>query len=67
MDGEGFMAKHGKKYRAIRDKAPKDVQELDKAIDFLKANPGAGFDETMELGFVSASIQRSRNRLFEGR
>ena len=44
------MAKHGKKYRASKDKAPKDVQELDKAIDFLKANPGAGFDETMELG-----------------
>jgi large subunit ribosomal protein L1 len=44
------MANHGKKYRAIKEKAPKEVQPLDKAIDFLKANPGAGFDETMELG-----------------
>lgn len=44
------MANHGKKYRAIKEKAPQGVQDLDKAIDFLKANPGAGFDETMELG-----------------
>ena len=44
------MAKHGKKFRAIKEKAPTGVQELDKAIDFVKANPGASFDETMELG-----------------
>ena len=44
------MAKHGKKYRGVKEHAPKEVLELDKAIDFLKANPVAKFDETMELG-----------------
>jgi large subunit ribosomal protein L1 len=45
------MAHHGKRYRSVKEKAPAGVQPLDKAIDFLKANPGAKFDETMELGF----------------
>ncbi len=49
-NGRDDMAKHGKKYRAIKEKAPKDVLPLDKAIDFLKANPVAKFDESMELG-----------------
>jgi len=44
------MARHGKKYRAIRDAAPAEVLELDKAIEFLKAHPAAKFDETVELG-----------------
>jgi large subunit ribosomal protein L1 len=44
------MAKHGKKFRAMKEKAPAGVQELDSAIEFLKANPGANFDESMELG-----------------
>ena len=44
------MAKHGKKYREIKAKAPKDVAELDEAIGFLKANPAAAFDETVEMG-----------------
>jgi large subunit ribosomal protein L1 len=43
------MAKRGKKYRAIKEKAPKEVMELDKAVEFLKANPAAKFDETFEL------------------
>lgn len=45
------MAKHGKKYREIREKAPKGVQELDQAIEFLKANPVSKFDETVEVAF----------------
>jgi large subunit ribosomal protein L1 len=43
------MAKRGKKYRAIKDKAPKEIMALDKAIEFLKANPAAKFDESFEL------------------
>ncbi|MCX7592030.1 MAG: 50S ribosomal protein L1 [Kiritimatiellae bacterium] len=43
------MARHGKRYRQIKEKAPKGPQELATAIEFLKANPGASFDETMEL------------------
>ena len=45
------MAKHGKKYRAIKEAVPKETLELGKAIDFLKANPIARFDETLELAF----------------
>lgn len=44
------MAKHGKKFLAIKEKAPTGIQDLDKAIEFLKGNPGASFDETIELG-----------------
>jgi len=44
------MARHGKTYRAIKEKAPSEVLELDKAIEFLKAHPAARFDETVELG-----------------
>ena len=43
------MAKHGKKYRAVKEKAPTEVLELGKAIEFLKANPVAKFDETFDL------------------
>lgn len=43
------MAKHGKRYRSTLEQAPKEVLDLDKAIAFLKAHPGAKFDETFEL------------------
>lgn len=43
------MATHGKRYRAVKEKAPKGVLEIDKAIEFLKANPGAKFNETVDL------------------
>jgi large subunit ribosomal protein L1 len=43
------MAKHGKRYRGNLEQAPKEVLELDKAIAFLKAHPGAKFDEAFEL------------------
>ena len=44
------MAKHGKKYRDVKSRVPTEVVELDGAIDFLKGNPTAKFDETVELG-----------------
>lgn len=43
------MAKHGKKYREALKKAPKEPVELIKAVEFIKANPGAKFDETVEV------------------
>ena len=43
------MAAHGKKYRAVKEKAPEGVQELESALAFLKANPVGKFDETVEL------------------
>ena len=43
------MPKHGKKFAGIKEKAPREVLELEAAVDFLKANPVAKFDETVEL------------------
>ncbi len=44
------MPKHGKKYRAVSETAPAEEVTLEEAIAFLKDNPTATFDETMELG-----------------
>ena len=44
------MAKHGKKYRAVKSKAPTVPQELADAIKFVQENKLSKFDETMELG-----------------
>ena len=43
------MAKHGKKYRDTLKKAPKTPVSLEEAIAFVKENPGAKFDETVEI------------------
>jgi len=43
------MARNGKNYRKVKESAPKEVVELDKAVEFLKANGTAKFDETVEL------------------
>lgn len=43
------MATKGKKYRKVKEAAPTGVLELDKAVEFLKANVTAKFDETVEL------------------
>lgn len=45
------MAKHGKRYQNALAKAPKETVSLDEAIAFLKANPGAKFDETIDVAF----------------
>jgi len=42
--------KHGKKYRAIAEKIDVTKEyELAEAVDFLKANAGASFDESVEV------------------
>ncbi len=43
--------KHGKKYYNALKKAPKKAVTLDEAIKFVKANPGAKFDETVDVYF----------------
>ena len=43
------MPKHGKKYSSIKANAPKGAIEIEAAVEFLKANPVAKFDETVEL------------------
>lgn len=45
------MARQGKRYRKMQEQRPAGVCELDEAIAFVKANPAANFDETVELAF----------------
>ncbi len=45
------MIKHGKKYRAIKEKAESKQYSLAEAIGFIKANPAAKFDESMDIAF----------------
>ena len=55
------MSKHGKKYRGIREKRPEEAVELKEAIEFLKVNPAAAFDETVELMKLLIAGIRSRD------
>lgn len=43
------MAKHGKRYLNALAKAPKEAVTLEEAIAFIKENPGAKFDETVDV------------------
>ena len=45
------MATHGKRYQAIKAKAPSKVLDLAEAIAFIKAQPAIKFDETMDIAF----------------
>lgn len=45
------MPKHGKRFKGIREEAPRTVLEPEEAITFLKAHPGAKFDESIEIAF----------------
>ena len=43
--------KHGKKYRSALKKAPQKPVSIEEAVKFVKANPGAKFDETVDVYF----------------
>ena len=43
--------KHGKKYRSALKKAPQKPVSIEEAVKFVKANPGAKFDETIDVYF----------------
>ena len=43
--------KHGKKYFNALKKAPKKAVTLEEAVKFVKNNPGAKFDETVDVYF----------------
>jgi len=45
------MIKHGKKYRAIKKKVESKQYSLAEAIGFIKDNPAANFDETLDIAF----------------
>ena len=43
------MARHGKRYQNIAKDAPQAPVSLEEAVAFIKAHPGAKFDETVEV------------------
>jgi len=45
------MSRHGKKYFNALKKAPKKEVSLEEAVKFVKNNPGAKFDETVDVYF----------------
>ncbi len=45
------MRRHGKRYRALKEKAPAGMMELAEALAFIKAQPPVKFDETMDIAF----------------
>lgn len=45
------MIKHGKKYRNIKKKVESKSYALAEAIGFVKENPAANFDETLDIAF----------------
>jgi large subunit ribosomal protein L1 len=65
---QGFthMAKHGKRYRAIREQAPTEVLSLDKALEFLKANSSAKFAETIEMALRMGLDPRKSDNAIRG-
>jgi len=55
---------HGKKYKAVKEKAPEGVLELEEAISFLKENPVAKFDESIDLGMrLGIDPKKSENAI----
>ena len=44
------MANHSKKYQDALKKVPQAAVSLEEAVAFIKANPGAKFDETVDVG-----------------
>lgn len=45
------MDRHGKKYRNIKKKVEDKAYALAEAIGFIKENPAADFDETLDIAF----------------
>ena len=45
------MSRHGKRYFNALKKAPKAAVSLEEAVKFVKENPGAKFDETVDVYF----------------
>lgn len=60
------MAKHGKKYTDIAKKLPAEAVSLEEAIAFVKANPAAKFDETMEIGMRMGCDPRKSDQMVRG-
>ena len=60
------MAKHGKKYTDIAKKLPEAPVSLEEAVAFIKANPAAKFDETLEIGMRMGCDPRKSDQMVRG-
>ncbi len=60
------MAKRGKRYQEICKRAPTEAVELEAAIEFIKANPAAKFDETVEMGLRMGLDPRKSDQAVRG-
>ncbi|MDA0322008.1 MAG: 50S ribosomal protein L1 [Verrucomicrobia bacterium] len=60
------MAQNGKKYRAVSEKVEDKVYGLPEAVDFLKSNPTASFNETLELAFRLGVDPRKSDQAVRG-
>ncbi len=60
------MIKHGKKYTDAAKKAPQGPVSVAEAIAFVKANPGAKFDESVELGMRMGCDPRKSDQMIRG-
>ncbi len=60
------MAKRGKRYQEISKRAPQETVELEAAIEFLKANPAAKFDETVDIAFRMGLDPRKSDQAIRG-
>ncbi|MDA3800324.1 MAG: 50S ribosomal protein L1 [Kiritimatiellae bacterium] len=60
------MPKHGKKYNQVKQAAPKGVVSLEEALNFIKANPVAKFDETIEIAFHLGVDARKSDQIVRG-
>jgi large subunit ribosomal protein L1 len=58
------MAKRSKTYRSVAEQAPREPVTMESAIDFLKVNARAKFDETMEIGLrMGIDAKKSENAI----
>ncbi|MBR1609807.1 MAG: 50S ribosomal protein L1 [Kiritimatiellae bacterium] len=60
------MVKHGKKYTDAAKKAPKEAVSVAEAVAFVKANAGAKFDESVELGMRMGCDPRKSDQMIRG-
>ncbi len=60
------MKKHGKKYVDAAKKAPAEAVSVAEAVAFVKANAGAKFDESVELGMRMGCDPRKSDQMIRG-
>ncbi|MGN0844148.1 MAG: 50S ribosomal protein L1 [Kiritimatiellia bacterium] len=60
------MKRHGKKYVDIAKKAPVESVSIEEAVAFIKANPAAKFDESIELGMRMGCDASKSDQMIRG-